>query len=143
LQTRLRTTCRLSVRAARSTRSWRNAAHGLPLPPQLQVAPGLRLNFSKSGVSTSIGRRGLWFTIGTRGTRTTVGIPGTGLSYTEQSKLPRPTALDDNQLTMPGTPPSVASGPSSQTSTSSGPMRTFVLLAIIALVAGVFLLARL
>lgn len=108
-----------------------------------KVAPGLRLNLSKSGVSTSVGRRGLWFTIGTRGTRTTVGIPGTGLSYTEQSKLPRPTALDDNQVTTLGTPPSVASAASSETSTSSGLMRVFVLLAIIALVAGAFLLARL
>jgi hypothetical protein len=50
-----------------------------------KVFPGLRLNLSKSGVSTSIGRRGAWFTIGPRGTRTTVGIQGTGLSYTEQS----------------------------------------------------------
>jgi hypothetical protein len=48
-----------------------------------RVFPGLRLNLSKSGVSTSIGTRGAWFTIGPRGTRTTVGIPGTGLSYTE------------------------------------------------------------
>ena len=108
-----------------------------------KVAPGFRLNLSKSGVSTSVGRRGLWFTIGPRGTRTAVGIPGTGLSYTEQSKLPRSAALDDNHPTRPVTPPTVASAAPSETSTSSGPVRLFVLLAIIALVAGVFLLARL
>jgi len=108
-----------------------------------KVAPGLRLNLSKSEMSTSVGRRGLWFTVGPRGTRTTVGIPGTGLSYTEQSKLPRPTALDDNHSTTPRTPPTVESAASSETSTSSGPMRIFVLLAIIAVVACVFLLARL
>ena len=107
-----------------------------------KVAPGFRLNLSKSGVSTSVGRRELWFTVGPRGTRTTVGIPGTGLSYTEQSKLARPTALDDNHMTTPGTPPA-DSAASSETSTSSGPMRVFVLLAIIAVVACVFLLARL
>jgi hypothetical protein len=50
-----------------------------------KLFPGVRLNLSKSGVSTSIGRRGTWFTIGPRGTRTTIGIPGTGVSYTEQS----------------------------------------------------------
>jgi hypothetical protein len=50
-----------------------------------KVAPGVRLNLRKSGVSTSVGRRGLWFTIGPRGTRSTVGLPGTGLSYSEQS----------------------------------------------------------
>jgi hypothetical protein len=49
-----------------------------------RLFPGLRINLSKSGVSTSVGRRGLWFTIGPRGTRETIGIPGTGLSYTEQ-----------------------------------------------------------
>jgi len=49
-----------------------------------RLFPGVRMNLSKSGVSTSVGRRGLWFTIGPRGTRETVGIPGTGISYTEQ-----------------------------------------------------------
>jgi hypothetical protein len=49
-----------------------------------RLFPGMRINLSKSGVSTSIGRRGRWFTIGPRGTRETIGIPGTGLSYTEQ-----------------------------------------------------------
>ena len=100
-----------------------------------KVAPGFRLNFSKSGVSTSVGRRGLWFTIDPRGTRTTVGITGTGLSYTEQSKLPSPAAPVDNSI--------VASASPSATPTSSGPMRVIVLLAIVGLVVGVFLLARL
>ena len=108
-----------------------------------KVAPGFRFNFSKSGVSTSVGRRGLWFTIGSRGTRTTVGIPGTGLSYTEQSKLPSPAALVDNSIATPVTQPSVASVSPSATPTSSGPMRVIVLLAIVGLVVGVFLLALL
>lgn len=43
---------------------------------------GMRLNFSKRGVSTSFGRRGLRYTIGSTGRRTrTVGIPGTGMSW--------------------------------------------------------------
>jgi hypothetical protein len=50
----------------------------------IRIGPGLRVNLSKSGVSTSVGRRGAWFTLGPRGTRSTVGLPGTGLSYTEQ-----------------------------------------------------------
>lgn len=41
LRTRLRAACRLSVRAACLTRSWRNVAHGLPLPPQLQGRTGV------------------------------------------------------------------------------------------------------
>ena len=50
-----------------------------------RIAPGVRLNASKSGVSASVGRRGAWFTIGPRGTRETIGIPGTGASYTQQT----------------------------------------------------------
>ena len=51
-----------------------------------RIAPGVRINLSKSGVSGSVGRRGAWFTLGPRGTRTTIGVPGTGLSYTETSR---------------------------------------------------------
>jgi hypothetical protein len=40
-----------------------------------KIVPGLHLNLSKSGVSTSVGRRGAWFTVGHRGTRSTVGLP--------------------------------------------------------------------
>lgn len=49
----------------------------------VKILPGVRLNFSKSGVSPSIGGRGATVNLSRRGTRTTVGIPGTGLSYTE------------------------------------------------------------
>jgi hypothetical protein len=51
-----------------------------------RIAPGLRVNLSRSGVSASVGRRGACLTIGPRGTRETIGIPGTGLSYTEQQR---------------------------------------------------------
>lgn len=44
----------------------------------IKVAPGVRINFSKSGVSTSIGGRG--FTYNSRG-RVTASIPGTGIRY--------------------------------------------------------------
>ena len=49
-----------------------------------KIAPGVRINLSKSGVSTSIGARGA--TVNVRGDRVreTVGIPGTGISYSEQ-----------------------------------------------------------
>lgn len=46
-----------------------------------RIAPGIRLNLSKTGISTSLGRKGL--TVNLRGdkVKTTVGLPGTGLSY--------------------------------------------------------------
>ncbi|MCH7751686.1 MAG: DUF4236 domain-containing protein, partial [Planctomycetes bacterium] len=53
---------------------------------RVKLAPGLRLNLSKSGGSRSFGRRGARYTVGPRGRRTTFGIPGTGLFYTTTSK---------------------------------------------------------
>lgn len=48
---------------------------------RIKLFKGVRLNLSKSGVSTSFGKRGAQITVG-RQTRATVGIPGSGLSYT-------------------------------------------------------------
>ena len=52
----------------------------------LKIAPGIRLNFGKKGVSASIGPRGAKITIGEKGVRKTVGLPGTGLSYTSYER---------------------------------------------------------
>lgn len=49
---------------------------------RIRIAPGVRLNLSKGGVSVSAGPRGAQFTMGTSGTRATAGLPGTGLHYT-------------------------------------------------------------
>ena len=68
----------------------------------VRILPGVRLNFSKSGVSTSIGTRGAWLTFGRKGTRTTVGLPGTGISYTHT------TPAHEHQDV--GAPPARASG---------------------------------
>ncbi|MDE2079955.1 MAG: DUF4236 domain-containing protein [Burkholderiales bacterium] len=55
----------------------------------IRLAPGIRLNLSKSGVSTSIGPHGATVNVGgPRGPRATVGVPGTGVSYTEQLGKP-------------------------------------------------------
>ena len=48
-----------------------------------KIALGVRINLSKSGVSTSIGTRGAHVTVGHGQVRETVGIPGSGISYTE------------------------------------------------------------
>jgi hypothetical protein len=62
---------------------------GFRFQRRFKVLPGLRLNASKSGVSTSVGTKGAWFTFGPRGTRSTVGLPGTGLSYTGEQRTGR------------------------------------------------------
>jgi hypothetical protein len=46
------------------------------------VLPGVRVNLSKSRVSTSLGGRGATVNVGADGRRmVTIGIPGTGMSY--------------------------------------------------------------
>ena len=37
---------------------------GFRFSRRIKVAPGIRLNVSKSGVSTSVGRKGAWLTFG-------------------------------------------------------------------------------
>ncbi|MGH0001954.1 DUF4236 domain-containing protein [Pseudovibrio ascidiaceicola] len=55
---------------------------------RVKVAPGLHLNFSKSGITTSIGGKGASVNLSSKGIRSTVGIPGTGLSWSQQLKAP-------------------------------------------------------
>ena len=47
----------------------------------IRIAPGIRLNLGKTGVSISAGVRGATVTAGKRGVHGNVGLPGTGLSY--------------------------------------------------------------
>lgn len=55
---------------------------GFRFQKRIRLLPGLTLNVSKRGVSTSLGMRGARVTFGRGKTRTTLGVPGTGLSYT-------------------------------------------------------------
>ena len=57
---------------------------GLRFRKRLRLMPGVHLNISKSGISTSIGRPGLTVNIRKGRARATVGLPGTGLSYSEE-----------------------------------------------------------
>lgn len=59
---------------------------GLRFRKGIRIAPGLRLNITKTGISSlSVGGKGLTYNIGRKGTRATGGLPGTGLSYSEYS----------------------------------------------------------
>ena len=49
---------------------------------RIKLLPGVTLNVSKGGVSTSIGVKGARVTYGRGKKRTTVGVPGTGISHT-------------------------------------------------------------
>lgn len=54
---------------------------GLRFHKSIRLLPFLRLNFSKSGISFSLGRPGGSLNFSQRGVRGSVGVPGAGVSY--------------------------------------------------------------
>ena len=57
---------------------------GFRFRKSVRIAKGVRLNFSKSGVSATFGGKGFTTSVGRNGTRVNVGIPGTGVSYSKK-----------------------------------------------------------
>ena len=55
---------------------------GFRFRQRIKLLPGVWLNLSKRGISTSIGTKGLTVNLKGDAIRTTVSAPGTGLSYT-------------------------------------------------------------
>lgn len=63
---------------------------GLRFRKSIKILPGLKLNISKSGLSTSIGGPGATINLSGKGQRHTVGIPGSGLSFSSYSSSNQP-----------------------------------------------------
>lgn len=57
---------------------------GFRFSKRITIIPGVRLNISGKGISTSVGPRGLSMTMGRNGTFLNAGLPGTGLSYRQR-----------------------------------------------------------
>jgi hypothetical protein len=74
---------------------------GLRFRKSVKIFPGVRLNFSKSGISITIGPRGASVSIGKRGVYANVGIPGTGISSRTRIDSP-PTRNRLNESTSGG-----------------------------------------
>jgi hypothetical protein len=55
----------------------------------IKLLPGMKINLSKTGISTSLGGPGASVNLGHGQVKGTVGIPGTGLSYQEQTRKRR------------------------------------------------------
>jgi hypothetical protein len=55
----------------------------------VRLFPGVRLNFSKSGISASIGGAPFTLNVGSRGLMSTASIPGTGISFRQYPHRPR------------------------------------------------------
>lgn len=59
---------------------------GFRFRKSIKLAPGVKLNIGKKGVSSlSVGKNGARVNISKKGTKSTVGLPGTGLSYSSYS----------------------------------------------------------
>lgn len=60
---------------------------GFRFRKSIKLAPGVRINLTKKGVSSvSVGKRGATVNISKKGTRGTLGVPGSGLSYSSYKK---------------------------------------------------------
>lgn len=99
---------------------------GFRFRKRIKIAPGVYINLSKSGVSTTVGKPGASINIGKKGTRGTVRLLGTGLSYSSQlsqsaasRKRKQSSALPDLN-SPPDLPPSLGQPPFGQ-STSETP----------------------
>lgn len=57
---------------------------GLKLRKSIKIAPGIKINLSKSGISTTLGKRGASVNVGKKGVYSNIGIPGTGISMRDK-----------------------------------------------------------
>lgn len=74
---------------------------------RIKVAPGVHLNISKSGVSTSYGMKGMSITTGPRGTYLNTSIPGTGLYNRQKIDSGTSSSMDANYDTPDGERPKI------------------------------------
>lgn len=84
---------------------------GFRFRKSIKLAPGVRINLTKQGVSSvSVGKRGAMVNVGKKGTRGTVGISGSGLSYSSykphNKATPRTQRIAQQKLTQHSNPAS-------------------------------------
>ena len=94
---------------------------GFRFSRRIRIAPGIRLNLSKSGVSTSIGGRGAWLTFGRR-PRATISLPGTGLSYSQTLGGPPSRPTDPVAVLAPAAPVAAPQNSAPAPARPPGPM---------------------
>lgn len=70
---------------------------GFSFRKRLKIMKGLYLNFSKNGISTSVGGPGATLNFGKNGTRVTTSIPGTGIRYSKNLSGNKKDATSDFQ----------------------------------------------
>lgn len=73
---------------------------------RVKLLPGVHVNISRSGISTSVGVRGASLTFGKRGTYLNTGLPGTGISWRSRvnNKHPATDSIPSPAPSIQGTP---------------------------------------
>lgn len=74
---------------------------GIRFQKRIKVLPGITLNLSRKGISTSIGTTGARVTYGHEKRRVTTGIPGSGISHTSITSTKQPEPQQTNALYTP------------------------------------------
>lgn len=74
---------------------------GVRYRKSVKICKGVRVNFSSSGVSYTIGGRGSSINIGPRGTYLNTSIPGTGISYRQRLDAPKQSGYSAGQTASP------------------------------------------
>ena len=64
---------------------------GFKFQKRIKLLPGVTLNLSRKGVSTSVGTTGARVTVGHGQQRVTTGLPGTGISHTKVTSTTKTT----------------------------------------------------
>ena len=105
---------------------------GFRFRKSIKLFPGVRVNLSKSGISTSIGKPGATINLSRRGTRGTVGIPGSGISYSETKS----NSLHSSVNTNPDNPQEPTKGMSMGALLLWGILGLFVFILVYGLVTG-------
>jgi hypothetical protein len=108
---------------------------GIRFSRRVTLFPGVRLNFSRRGISTTIGPRGASVNIGAGGGALNLGVPGTGLSFRHQlssSQRPPPATPASREVplnTVPAAPAiALESAPASEISSEGlGALRQLIL----------------
>ena len=103
---------------------------GFRFRKSFKIAPGVRINISKSGIGGSVGGKGFSHSVGPGGQRTNVGLPGTGLGFSHRHG--KKAATEEIEA-----PP--ASLPAPEASSLS-PIRIVIFISIVAVI--VYMLAR-
>jgi hypothetical protein len=83
---------------------------GLRFYRRFKILPGVSINLSRSGVTTSIGVKGAHVTVGHGKVRETVGLPGTGLSYTHVEGSHQPHQGGAGEARTPAAPDALPKG---------------------------------